>query len=384
MIKEDVILYKEPIDILNQLSSEDSSEMSSWQLAFLCGLIKEHRPEKILEIGVAAGGTTSVILNCISLLDIDTEVHSIDLSTRFYRDKNKETGYLARESIQLLNKKVRHSLHTGSISVDFVEQIGKGIDFLILDTAHMMPGEILDFLACLPYLKEGAVVVLHDIISYHNGVSTAFATQLLLDTVKADKLVGVDQDYMFTYPNIGAFTITKDTVKHIEDVFSALMITWGYCPADEHLKLYRDFYKTYYNEECIHIFDLAVKLNKHTLNKKKDSKIDELVQMHSLIEEVKEKRVYIYGCGNFGKKLNEILKKCDVDVLGYIVSDGQKNDVQEVVYYLSQISVDSLQDVILIGVNEALQGEISKKLCERGITEYIVPNQEVCKLLERL
>lgn len=162
------------------------------------------------------------------------------------------------------------------------------------------------------------------------------------------------------------------------------MITWGYCPADEHLKLYRDFYKTYYNEECIHIFDLAVKLNKHTLNKKKDSKIDELVQMHSLIEEVKEKRVYIYGCGNFGKKLNEILKKCDVDVLGYIVSDGQKNDVQEVVYYLSQISVDSLQDVILIGVNEALQGEISKKLCERGITEYIVPNQEVCKLLERL
>lgn len=219
MIKEDVILYKEPIDILNQLSSEDSSEMSSWQLAFLCGLIKEHRPEKILEIGVAAGGTTSVILNCISLLDIDTEVHSIDLSTRFYRDKNKETGYLARESIQLLNKKVRHSLHTGSISVDFVEQIGKGIDFLILDTAHMMPGEILDFLACLPYLKEGAVVVLHDIISYHNGVSTAFATQLLLDTVKADKLVGVDQDYMFTYPNIGAFTITKDTVKHIEDVF---------------------------------------------------------------------------------------------------------------------------------------------------------------------
>lgn len=384
MIKENVTLFNEPIGILSKLSNKDSSEMSSWQLAFLCGLIKEHKPKKILEIGVAAGGTTSVILNCISLLGIDTKVYSIDSSDKFYRDKSKETGYLAKECSQLLDNKIEHYLHTGGISIEFIEKIGCGIDFLILDTAHTLPGEILDFLACLPYLKEGAVVVLHDIISYHNGVSTAFATQLLLDTVKANKLVGVDPDYMFTYPNIGAFTITKDTVKHIEDVFSALMITWGYCPADEQLKLYRDFYRTYYNEECIHIFDLAVKFNKHTLNKKKDNKIDELVQMNSLIEEVKGKRVYIYGCGNFGKKFNEILKKCNVDVLGYIVSDGQKNDVQEMVYHLSQVLLDSLQDIILIGVNEALQGEICEQLREQGITEYIVPNKEVFEFLRHL
>ena len=60
-----VTLFKEPIEILDKISSDRKSEMTEWQLSFLCGLIKESRPQKLVEIGVAAGGTTAVILNCI-------------------------------------------------------------------------------------------------------------------------------------------------------------------------------------------------------------------------------------------------------------------------------------------------------------------------------
>lgn len=37
-------------------------EMSPFDSGFLCGLMKKYRPKRILEVGVSAGGTTSIIL----------------------------------------------------------------------------------------------------------------------------------------------------------------------------------------------------------------------------------------------------------------------------------------------------------------------------------
>lgn len=89
-MKTDTQLYYEPISILDLLQARSKVEMSPRQLAFLCGLIKEYKPQKIVEIGVAAGGTSSVILNCISLLGLETEMYSIDLSPYYYRDRSKK------------------------------------------------------------------------------------------------------------------------------------------------------------------------------------------------------------------------------------------------------------------------------------------------------
>lgn len=69
MLKYNNMFY-EPVVILDQLTSEYSAEMSNDQLAFLCGLIEEYRPNKIVEVGVSAGGTTAVILKCISMLKL--------------------------------------------------------------------------------------------------------------------------------------------------------------------------------------------------------------------------------------------------------------------------------------------------------------------------
>lgn len=385
MIKENVVLYKEPVKILEKLSDNNTAEMSAWQLSFLCGLIKENHPEKIVEIGVAAGGTTSVIMNCVSTLDMNTEIYSLDLNAKLYYDKSKNTGYLATECNRLLPEKVKHYLYTGGISVEFLEKIGDGIDFLILDTAHVMPGELLDFLACLPYLKRNAIVVLHDIVSYHTGNdSEGFATQLLLDVVSADKIVGIDDQCMFKYPNIGAFRITEDTIKHIEDVFSALMLTWSYCPTEKQLNLYRDFYERHYSDEYVRIFDLAIEMNKYTLSKKKYNRLDEFAEMYNLLEKFRNKKVYIYGCGDFGKKLKEILEKCNMLFIGYIISDGHEKPImQEKVYNLSEVQFKN-DDTILVGVDLLLQEEIRGVLQAQKIKEYVMPNKKVCGFLRNL
>ena len=187
---QNVELFYEPVQILSRLSNEYTAEMSEGQLAFLCGLIKKYSPEKIVEIGVAAGGTTAVILNCINMLNLKTQLFSVDLLEDFYENPSKKTGYLAEEYKAILNKQLNHTLYTGKYAVERINDIDKDIDFLVLDTVHVLPGEILDFLAYYPYLKKGCVVVLHDTaMNQYSDNKDAFATRILLSSVTALKIL---------------------------------------------------------------------------------------------------------------------------------------------------------------------------------------------------
>ena len=55
------------------------------------------------------------------------------------------------------------SLFKGDLATEFLEKIGNDIDMVFIDTVHYQPGEILDFLMVLPFLKEEAIVIFHDI-----------------------------------------------------------------------------------------------------------------------------------------------------------------------------------------------------------------------------
>lgn len=378
MINTDVDLFFEPVDILDCLNDGYKAEMSKGQLAFLCGLIKTHRPQKIVEIGVAAGGTTSVVLSCLSMLDLDAQMFSIDVSSDYYRDKSKKTGYLIEECKAKLDKEVKHTLYTGKIAIEFLEEIGKDIDFLILDTVHSLPGEILDFLACYPLLKKGSVVVLHDIAGNHYGISTqGFATKLLFDTVVAEKYIQISDDTAF--PNIGAFKINDDTDKYIDSIFSALTITWCYIPQEQELCLYKNFYEKYYTHDSVKLFDEAVRLNRKTYDKSRQTKTEVFKEVFSWGQLTKDKRIYIYGCGYFGKKLYCLLEQAGkIELAGYIVSDGQKKtDMKENVYYLSEINLESDKDMIFVGVHPCLQEEICAEIRKKEFAEYIVPSNEL-------
>ena len=376
-------IFLEPIEILSRID-QGKSEMTEWQLGFLCGLIKQKKPKKILEIGVAAGGTTAVILNCVSLLDIDVEVFSIDVNEKLYSDSSKNTGYLAEQCMPYLTKKIKRRLETKGISVEFLESIGKDIDFLILDTMHILPGELLDFLACLPYLAKNCTVVLHDIALHHIGEDAGgYATQVLFDTVVGKKIIGRDPESLEGYPNIGAFETNEDTKKYIENVFQALLLTWRYMPSSEQLRLYRDFYAKHYEKKYIDIFDKALALNEITLKKVKQKKEDEFHEIYELVNICAKHKTYIYGCGKFGKAFYKLLKKCGVDIKGYIITDGNEKDETEQVFYLSEIELNQAQDLILVGVNRNLQKEIKDILEKEGIKNYLLPSTVVCEFIGR-
>ena len=70
-------------------------EMTEFESAFLCGALKQFRPKKILEVGIAGGATTAIILQTLEDIGESYEMHSVDLNTQFYRDKTKSSGFMA-------------------------------------------------------------------------------------------------------------------------------------------------------------------------------------------------------------------------------------------------------------------------------------------------
>lgn len=246
-------------------------EMSEFESAFLCGVLRKFRPKKILEVGVAGGATTAIILQALEDIGEPYEMHSIDVSANFYRDKTKQTGFMAEMAKEnnlfappQSTLSGEHKFHLGKFLPQVIDEIGNEIDFVILDTKHSMPGEVLDFLAVLPYLKINAVFVLHDVALCQYRRSEYHATTVLLSAVTAIKylnFVQTDVNSKFSYPNIAAFQINQQTLENIENIFLTLILRWHYMPSQGEINLYRFHYKRYYSKEMLDIYNEAVKMN---------------------------------------------------------------------------------------------------------------------------
>ena len=141
-------------EIKDKLIENKCSDMWGNQREFLNGLVRKFKPKKILEIGVFRGGSSIVLLNAIEDFK-DSHLYSIDLDSR------QEVGDCVNKYFPNLSKK--WTLFNGKIATEYMEEIGDNIDMVFIDTAHFEPGEIMDFLIVLPFLKENAIVAFHDI-----------------------------------------------------------------------------------------------------------------------------------------------------------------------------------------------------------------------------
>ena len=149
------------LNILNLIEEgiKDKIQITIDEQKFFHGLLRIIKPKKIVEIGVSRGESSILILNAIK--DIEgAKLFSIDKSIYCYRNRTQKTGYLVKEKFpELMNK---WTLYTGGLTAEFIETIGNGIDFVYIDTIHVTPGGMLDWLMVLPFLKNEAIVVFHD------------------------------------------------------------------------------------------------------------------------------------------------------------------------------------------------------------------------------
>lgn len=381
---QEIDFYYEPKDILQNLSSVSGSQMTDFDLGFLCGIIKKYSPKKILEIGVFAGGTTSVMMQCIKNLNLETELYSVDIAEYCYG--NNKVGFLAEECKEILRFD-KWELYRGGILPAFGNYIGNGIDMLVLDTAHILPGEVLDFITALPLLTKNAIVILHDIVISHWGVEECIASKVLLDTITADKIICANRENTAGYPNICAFMINDDTIKNIDNVFSALTINWEYVPDSRQVDLFRNHIKKYYDRKYVDIFNTAVSLNRFSLERKEKNQKEDLKSFIDFIRDMYQREnIWLYGSGKVGQRLYKVLQICGINIKGFLVSDDQevRYDLSVPVQHLSDVKELMEQYNIIIAVDSKSKDFINKILIENGYNKAILLNEQILRFLRKI
>lgn len=223
----------------------------------------------------------------------------MDKSERLYHGPKHRTGFLADDIIRERGL-VQHHFLLGKVLPEFLPEIGTGIDFMVLDTVHSLPGELLDFLCVLPYLKDGAVVCLHDVNLCHwMHWPDAVATNVLLHSIVAEHILPTLRDGFGErkLANIAAFRITPETREHIINVFLALTMPWAYVPVAGDLLAYSRFIREHYDDELFDIY-------KATLHAQ-DAGARELLGDYLATD----KRVMIYGASSRGRQYYDALRR---------------------------------------------------------------------------
>ena len=158
-----------------------------------------------------------------------------------------------------------YTAHTGDQPHKFLVNLNIKFDFLFLDSTHVSPGEIFNFIEALPFLNENAIVVIHDLLwHFFKGTTMKFFPSCisLIPALYGDKVFL--KKYNGGISNIGAVFLYPNQEKHYIDYFLLLLNFWEYIPKDEQINDLRIFIQKYYkNRKYINIFDLAVRENKN-------------------------------------------------------------------------------------------------------------------------
>lgn len=239
------------------------SEMSTSEQEFLTDIVRLYKPKKLLELGVASGSSSVLLLNTIKDIP-DSHLTSIDYSTSYYRDKTKNSGFIVNEYPDL---KQKWTLYTGGMASEFMEKIGKDIDFCFIDTMHSLPGEVLDFLLVLPYLKPNAIIVFHD-TNLHTWGNWPQCTSnnMLVSAISGEKIIPetfeniffhntLKTDFQMYFPNVTGIILDGTQKEKVWDIFNLLTQKWKYSLKSEDVISIKSILKKYYSNFYVQMFD---------------------------------------------------------------------------------------------------------------------------------
>lgn len=275
-------------DILSikTVGNDTISQMTYLQRCFLNGIIRQTKPKKILELGVSAGGSSAIILNAIKDFD-NAKLYSVDYNKKWYLDNSKNTGFIIDEKFSSL--KDRWELYTGGTAAKYMEGIGGEIDLCLIDTAHINPGEFLDFLIVLPYLKKNAILILHDTaLHYYHSRSNYFVTNGILFSCLRGKKLSFNEGLWNRFANIGAVILDENIIDNILDYIYLLTLPWEYSPSDNDILECQKLFSKNYNEEFVDIFMDIMLYNKQIFieNSISNNQTDSIIKLDKKINKL--------------------------------------------------------------------------------------------------
>ena len=136
-----------------------------FELLELLKILKKKKPKYILEIGTAFGGTLFLFTRIASY---DAKIISIDLPGGNFGGGYIKTRIKLYNSFSINNQKI-HLIRKNSHKKETLEEVEEilsknKLDLLFIDGDHTYKGVKKDFELYSPLVKEGGIIVLHDIV----------------------------------------------------------------------------------------------------------------------------------------------------------------------------------------------------------------------------
>lgn len=256
---EEEVLIKIEESLQGKIEGTDDlkSEMSYKDRAFLNGIIRRAKPKTIVEIGLSAGGSTSVILNAIRDME-DSKLYSFDYNTNWYRDQNsgqdkgRKSGFLVNQIVPDLVSK--WELYTGGVPCKYFDSLpAEGVDVCFIDTAHISPGEHMNILEILPFMKKNGIIIYHD-TSYHTLRFEIGTTNCVSINTLSGKRIILKSENTAGLPNIGAIILDENVEDMLYPLFSNLSMPWYYKISDEDFTDMLKHFSRYYSRELVQIY----------------------------------------------------------------------------------------------------------------------------------
>ncbi len=260
---------KKPEDFENEILEEINSsldseaQMSYSERQFLNGIIRQCKPKKILEVGVYAGGSSAIILNAIKDFK-DTKLYSIDRIENYgFNGERRNIGNILDSFPELTSK---WTLYKGGIACNFLDEIGGDIDICLLDTMHCNPGEFMDYLQIIPYMKKNGIIIIHDIAMHALGSPLHTTCGTLFSVIKGEKILPARTEAYNNLPNIGAVVLDDNPMDRAFDVFNCLSLPWAYNISDNDVQLLIKHFSKHYDSNLIELFKNIVTNSRNAFN----------------------------------------------------------------------------------------------------------------------
>lgn len=225
---------KRPSWVNGQISRADS--------IFLSGLIQALRPPRCVEIGVASGWSSSILLSSLHhVRGEEFHLHGLDLSEHYYLDSTILTGSVVDVMVPDLRK--HYTLTTGVYAFEGMKTVG-AVDFGFIDAHHMHPWAALDLIALLPFIKQGGWIAMHDInlcrFPRHQHKNRGpFYTYYMWPDAKLNSTQQI--------PMIGAICIKDKPTDYMPIILEILSTPWEMAISNDILKRMTEFVNIYFD-----------------------------------------------------------------------------------------------------------------------------------------
>lgn len=347
--------YSAPVERV-RASLGDSFEKEYSALSLLCGLIQAKRPKKIVKAGAANDLVSRVVLCCAEMLRLPCQLHVVD-SQEEYTLHTREVFDL-RETMAQQKTAVCH-FWEGRTLAGCADEIGGGIDLLILDVTDGMPGFLLNFISAFPGLSSDAAVALCSMLPnelernvlFQNIAASKFSQHLKSDFDLKDCVPYKTTD------SISFFQLNPDVALHFADLFAMLGCQWSYIPKLSCLIEWETFVKAHYDT-------MSLKRYRQAVIAADPGKEFLFTMVQSLLPMFPQ--ILLYGKGRRGEYFLRLSRLLDIPVRGFVVSDN-RNSMESnkglPVYSISQIPFSRNETFIF---QTAAYEEISQRLRESG------------------